>query len=452
MDATLQRLARDVLGCEFRSLPREAVHEARRRLIDSVACAAAASAEPFCGRIRSFAGRYAGTPSARLWGSGERTSIEMAAFANGTLVRYLDYSDTWLGRTAGHPSDMIAALVALAEAYEQDGAALLTAIVVAYELYCGLCDSVALQAHGLDQSTAAAIGTAGGAARLLGCDEAQAVHALALALAPNLQLYNVRCGTLSDWKGCAGPNGARNGVFAALLAREGFTGPSAVIEGKGGLREVLGPFDWLPAAALPRIVATHLKFHPVCYHGQSAVDAALALRSKLPLDEIAAIEVETYEAALRAMASDPQRWAPTTRETADHSLPYTIAMALREGRLDSQACEPPRLGDPATKSVMDKVRVTSSPEMTAAFPQRAPARLTLRGTDGSTHTWLQDHPKGNAANPLSDAELEAKFFQLYGPWGTHDAARRTLDLLWSADRLGNVRALVDALCVAAAPA
>jgi 2-methylcitrate dehydratase len=90
--------------------------------------------------------------------------------------------------------------------------------------------------------------------------------------------------------------------------------------------------------------------------------------------------------------------------------------------------------------------------MTAAFPQRAPARLTLRGTDGSTHTWLQDHPKGNAANPLSDAELEAKFFQLYGPWGTHDAARRTLDLLWSADRLGNVRALVDALCVAAASA
>jgi 2-methylcitrate dehydratase len=127
-------------------------------------------------------------------------------------------------------------------------------------------------------------------------------------------------------------------------------------------------------------------------------------------------------------------------------------MALREGRLASQAYEPQRLGDPATKHLMDKVRVTSSPEMTAAFPARAQSRLTLRGTDGSTHTWLQDHPKGNAANPLSDQELEAKFFQLYAPWGAESAARRTLDLLWSVDRLGNVGALVDALCVAAAPA
>jgi 2-methylcitrate dehydratase len=402
MDATTRRLARQALATDFGRLPPQAVHETKRRLIDSVACAAAAYPEPFCGRIRAFAGRYAGTPDARIWGSGERSSVEMAGFANGTMLRYLDYSDTWLGKTAGHPSDMIGALVGVAEAYQADGAALLTAIVVAYELYCGLCDSVALQARGIDQSTAAAVGAAAGAARLLGLDEERLANALALGLAPNLHLYIVRSGALSDWKGCAGPNGARNGVFAALLAREGFTGPTAVVEGKGGLADVLGAFDWQPPREIPRIVDTHLKFHPVCYHGQSAIDAALALRGKLPLEAIATIEVETYEAAFRAMGSDPQRWAPETRETADHSLPYTIAVARREGRLGSEAYAQERLGDAETKRLMDRIRVAASTAMTAAFPARAQTRVTLRGTDGSVHSHLQDHPKGHAANPLSE--------------------------------------------------
>lgn len=446
MDATIRRLAADALATDFVALPAVARHEAKRRLIDSVACAAAAHPEPFCKRILAFAGRYTGTPAARLWGSGETTSLEMAAFANGTLVRYLDYSDTFLGRSAGHPSDMIPALVAVAEAQAADGAALLAAIVVAYELYCSLCDSVAMQPRGIDQATAAAVGAAAGAGRLLGLDADGMANALALALAPNLHLYNVRSGTLSDWKGCAGPNGARNGVFAALLAREGITGPTAPVEGKGGLCEVLGAFEWQAPRALPRIVATHLKFHPVCYHGQSAIDAALALRGQLPLDEIAAIEVETYEAAFRAMGSDPQRWAPSTRETADHSLPYTIAVALREGRLASEAYQPERLADPATKRLMDRIRVCTSAELTATFPVRAQTRVTLRGRDGSVHSHLQDNPKGHAANPLTDAELEAKFVQLYAAWGPEAAARRTLDALWSVDAMAHVGALVDRLC------
>src|SRR6478735_7029452 len=101
MDATTRRLARYAFGTDFSRLPGEAIHECRRRLVDSIACAAAASPEPFCGRVRTLAGRYSGSPSARLWGTGERTSVEMAAFANGTMLRYLDYSDTYLGKSAG---------------------------------------------------------------------------------------------------------------------------------------------------------------------------------------------------------------------------------------------------------------------------------------------------------------------------------------------------------------
>lgn len=447
MDATTLRIARHVHRLDFGGLAPEAVHEARRRLIDSAACAAAASVEPFCATLNAFAARYSSTPSARIWGSGQPTSPEMAAFANGTMLRYLDHSDTVLARTNGHPSDMIGGLVAIGEAFGCSGSKLVTAIVAAYEIYCGLCESVALQARGIDQGTAAAVGTAAGAAKLLGLGETQIAEAFSLALASNLHLYNVRSGALSDWKGCAGPNGARNGVFAALLAREGVGGPDAVVEGKGGLIDVVGLFEWrVGARALPLITRTHLKFHPVCYHGQSAVDAALALRGRAAPDDIEAIEIETYDAAYRAMGSGPERWAPANRETADHSLPYAVAMALRHGPLRADAYEGRHLRDEQTLDLMKKVRVSASAEMTEAFPEHAQTRVTLHLRDGTTFTHLQGNPRGNAANPLSDMELEAKFIDLFVPCGDAATARRTLHVLWSVDSLPRVGDWVDALC------
>jgi 2-methylcitrate dehydratase len=446
MDDTTQQLARFAWEANISRLPDEAVHECKRRLIDSIACAAAAYPEPFCVRTRGFAERYSGTHSARIWGSGARTSVEMAAFANGTMLRYLDYSDTYLGKTAGHPSDMLGALVAVAEAFKCDGASLVTAIVLAYEIYCGLCDSVSLQSRGFDQATCAVVGTAAGAGKLLGLTVEQLGHALSLALAPNLHLYNVRCGELSDWKACAGPNGARNGVFAALLARDGFTGPSAVIEGKGGLFDAVTPFEWcFGAGEMPLITGTHLKYHPVCYHGQAAIDAALKLHGAVPVDEIADIQVETYESAFQGMGADSQRWAPTTRETADHSLPYTIAMTLQHGGLTPESYAPERLRDPRTKLLMDKIRIVSTPSMTADYPHKVQARITIRSTHGLVYTHLQTLPKGHALNPLSDSELEAKFLQLYPPFGDASAARHSLDVLWSLDKLDNVGAIVDAI-------
>ncbi|KWF24848.1 MmgE/PrpD family protein [Burkholderia pseudomultivorans] len=447
MDATTLRIARYAREADYTRLAPDAIHECRRRLVDSVACAAAASAEALCAGLRAFAARYSAVPAARLWGSGQPTSPEMAAFVNGTMLRYVDYSDTVLAKTNGHPSDMIGGLVAVGEAFGCDGASLVTAIVVAYEVYCSLCASVPLQARGIDQGTAAAAGTAVGAARLLDLSHMQIAQALSLTLASNLHLYNVRSGELSDWKGCGGPNGSRNGVFAALLAREGITGPSAAVEGKGGLFEVVGAFDWqVGSAALPLITQTHLKLHPVCYHGQSAVDAALALRGHVSPDSIAAIEIETYDAAYRAMGSDPERWAPSNRETADHSLPYAVAAALKWGCLTADAYEDQHLRDAEILSLMEKIRVCTSPEMTKAFPVHAQTRITLRMHDGTVHTHLQDNPKGNAANPLSDDELEVKFVHSFAPWGDAAEARRTLDVLWSVDRLPRVADLVDALC------
>lgn len=447
MDLTTQRLAHYSHAFKLGSLDAHSLHECRLRLVDAAASAIAAYREPFCEHVRGFASRFTGPRNARLWGSGQRASLEMAAFANGTTLRYLDFSDTYMSRNAGHPSDMIGALVATAEAMDRSGEALTAALVVAYELYCGLCDAVALRDHGVDQATCAAVGTAAGVGRLLGLNEEQLGEAISLALAPNVHLYNVRKGTLSEWKGCAGPNGARNGVFAAMLAAEGVAGPTAVVEGEGGLFEVVGRFDWtVGERAAPRIVETHLKLHPVCYHGQSAIDSILALRAQLKPEDIESIDVETYDAAFHMVAGDAQRWAPTTRETADHSLPFTVAVALMDGRLSAAAYAPDRLVDPVTLALARKVRVVRSSELTAQFPEKLAIRFTVRSRDGSVLSCAQDWPKGHAMNRAPDGEVEAKFIMAYEEWRGAAAARDALKVLRAADRLPKAAMLVDMLC------
>lgn len=449
MDKTMQALARLAAETELADLPETAIHEAKRRIIDSIGCAAVASNQPFCGKIREIAARYDGRPSARIWGSSIRSSVEMAAFANGVMIRYLELNDTCLAKSAGHPSDMIGGLVALAEGIEAEGPALLAAVVVAYEVYCGLCASVALQPEHLDQGICAALGTAAGASRLLGLSRAEAANALALALAPNLPLYNVRHGVLSDWKACAGPNGVRNGLFAALLARDGVSGPTAAFEGKAGLFDVVGRFDFVFGSDPGlHIAKTHVKFYPVCYHGQSAVDAAIRLHGDgVPVAAIADVHVETYQAAVNAMADERGKWAPTTRETADHSLPFSVAVSLLKGQLAADDYADERLVDAETLGLMEKVRVSASAEMTADYPRSAQTRITVKSADGATYGAFQKVPKGNAANPLSDAELEQKLRALYPANGKADTVQRILDVAWSLEDCRNVGVLVDAIDV-----
>lgn len=446
MDASLQRLARYVQKVSREGVSAQALHAAKRRLIDSLGCAAAAFPEPFCQQLRQFGGAYSHSEHrARIWGTEQTTSLEMAALVNGTMLRYLDLSDTVLSRSNGHPSDMIGALLAVAEVRKASGLALLQAIVTSYEIYVSLCDAVAMAGKGFDQATSAAVGSAGGVAMLLGLNEQQTAHALSLALSGHLHLFNVRCGELSDWKGCAGPNAARHGVFSALLAQADISGPSAPIEGKGGLTTVLGSFDWKLGEGPERILNTHLKLHPVCYHGQSAVDAALALRQQVPLDQVQGVHITTYEAAFSGMGNDPQRWAPANRETADHSLPYVVATVWEEGVLLPQAYERDQLERADRLAWMQRITVESCPQMTQEFPARSQVRMAVTDLQGHTTVHAQFNPRGHANEPISDAELERKFLSNFGPWGSAQQAQHLLDKAWQLDASPQLQPLLDLL-------
>src|SRR6266567_7292844 len=278
MKTLAEQLADYAVGLKFEDLPAPVVREVKRRVIDSVGCALGAwNAEP-CAIARRVASAFTAGRGATLLGTRHRAPPDWAAFANGCLVRYLDYNDTYLSKEPAHPSDNIPAALAIAEAEQADGRELLLAIALAYEVQCRLCDAASLRTQGWDHVTYGAFSSALAAARLMRLEAARTRHAINIAGVASAALRQSRVGELSHWKGCAFANAARHGIFAALLAREGMTGPAPIFEGEKGFQALVsGPLDarveeWGKAGDL-MILNTSIKFWPAEYHSQSAIEA-----------------------------------------------------------------------------------------------------------------------------------------------------------------------------------
>src|SRR5258706_1248604 len=323
MSRTLaEKLAGFAVGLRFDDLPAPVVHEVKRRVIDSIGCAFGAwNAEP-CIIARRLASTFSAERGAMLLGTRHQAPLDWAVFANGCLVRYLDYNDTYLSKEPAHPSDNIPAAIAVAEAEHANGRELITAIALGYEVQCRLCDAASLRARGWDHVTYGAFSTAGAAARLMRLDAERTRHAIGIAAVASAALRQSRVGELSHWKGCAFANAARHGVFAALLARAGMTGPSPIFEGENGFEKLVsGPLDdfRLPTVTtrrdLPKddfmILKTSIKFWPAEYHSQSAIEAALKLRTQIKdIAEVESVRIESHAAAVDIIGSEPENWHP----------------------------------------------------------------------------------------------------------------------------------------------
>lgn len=438
MDATTAALVDFSLRSNFAALPKDTVHETVRRLIDAFGCAMGAFDEALCRSARTLASEVSGKSKATVWGTDIVTTPDAAAFANGVMVRYLDISDTFFGVSRGHPSDMISAVLAVAEAEKSDGKSVINAVALAYDVYCSFCTDVDINSKGWDQPTYSILGAVAGAGKLMNLNREQMGEAIALALAPNMALFQTRQGDISAWKGCAGANASRNAVFAATIARAGFTGPTAVFEGKGGMMDIVGKFTWNLPKGEHLIGQTHMKPLAVCYHGQSSILAALELRPKLVIDDIAEIRIDSYKAAVAMMGIEKNRWAPTTRETADHSMPYCVAIALLDGEISGKSFDEKRFSEPAVVALMQKVKVSEDPALNEQYPEGSPGRVTIRMKNGEVHKCEIRYPAGHARNPMDDRTLEAKFRDMLSARATTDQANRMLKRLWDFEKLTDI--------------
>jgi 2-methylcitrate dehydratase len=442
-----ERLSAYAAGLRFEDLPPEAVHEAKRRLIDSLGCAMGAYSSEPATIARIVAQTVSSTLPATVLGTSHRSSPEMAAFANGVLFRYLDYNDTYLSKEPAHPSDNLAAILAVAEPQNASGSEIIAATVLAYEIQCRLCDAASIRARGWDHVTYGSFSTSLAAGRLLGLNEEQLTHAQGLAGVPNNAMRQTRVGMLSHWKGCAFANASRNGVFAALLAKNGMTGPSDVFEGEMGFwKQISGPFelDTLGGNGVPfMITQTYIKFYPAEYHSQSAIDAVLELREQLTdVNEIEKITIETFNAAVEIIGGEPEKWRPTTRETADHSLPYCVAVALTDGRVTLESFDKSHLRNENLLSLVQKIEVKADAELNAKYPEGIPNRLRIRTKSGRTLEKEVTFPRGHARNPMTDAEVERKFHTLAAPLLPEARIAEALDRCWTLERQADIGALL----------
>ncbi len=339
------RMVDFALGVRFESLPDVVVDEARRRWVDVIGCAIGALREDAPCIARKAASATAGSNAVKLIGGGT-AAVDWAAFSNGVHFRYLDCNDTYLSLEPAHPSDNWSAILAFGQSRSLPGREWIAAAAAAYEIQCRLCDAASIRARGWDHVTYGAISTALASSRLLGLGREQALSAVGIAGTTSPALRLTRAGELSMWKGCAFAHAARNGVFAALLAEAGMSGPAPLFEGEMGFfQQVSGPFELQklggPSADDWMLPKTSIKFVPAEYHSQSAIAAAFELRRQIPdPSRIRSIEIATFRTAVEIIAKDPEKWKPKTRETADHSLPYCTAAALVDGEITARQFAP----------------------------------------------------------------------------------------------------------------
>jgi 2-methylcitrate dehydratase len=457
------RLARYCQSLCYDDLPGNVVHEVKRRVLDSLGCALGAWNAPPCRIARRIAQSVNVPGAATVWGTNQKTLPDLATFANGALVRYFDFNDTYLAKEPAHPSDNLAAVLAVGEAARASGKRVIQAVALAYEVHCRLCDAAALRPRGWDHVTYGPFSSAIGAAKVMKLSDAQTLQAINLAGVANIALRQTRVGDLSMWKACAFSNAARNGVFAAMLAKQGMTGPAPIFEGeKGFMKVVSGPFE-LPlfggekahSEPVPfKILDTYIKHYPVEYHAQTAVEAALALREDMlkaegieALGSITDVEIGSYDVAIEIIGRDPEKWRPRTRETADHSFPYCVAAALLDGKMTIRSFEAKRLGDSVLGELIQKVRVVPQPEFVGRYPHAMPTRITVR-TKAGHYVKQVDHPLGHPENRMSDHEVEDKFRRLAA--GKLEPARRNklIDLVWGLDQIKDIGVLMPVLRIA----
>ena len=391
MDTTTEKLVEFATRLRYEDLSAKAIEAAKARILSTLAVSLAAFDMEPVRIVRKLAQPVAAGPAARIFGSLVATTPDMAAFVNSAMVRCLDMSDSTVMSAVSHPADALPAILAVAEAENLSGKDLLLAMAISYEVQCRFVEVVPYNHHGWDQTPVVALGAALGCARLLNLPPSMMAHAVSLAVVPNIALNQTRTGTLSMWKGMAGPQGARAGVNAAYMAREGMTGPDGVFEGKYGFWHQLmagKTFDVPIPTTFERhtyaVQQTMIKSFPTRFNCQVPVFAAQKLRAMVHLSDITSLKIESIRQAFARWMDVPEIWKPETRETADHSLPCTVAMALLDGTITPKMMDSGRFKD---SDVLALMRLCTL-EMPDAFADLAPetrcCRITATLKNGNT--------------------------------------------------------------------
>jgi 2-methylcitrate dehydratase len=436
-----EQLAAFVVRASYDALAPEARDALRARVLDSLGCAIGAVEGEPVQLVRAHIRDFGRASHATLIGGG-RTAPDHAAFYNGALVRYLDFNDAYVARGEScHPSDNLGAVLAATEYAGGSGETFLTALAVAYQVQCRLSDVAPVRHRGFDHTTQGSYAAAAGVARALGLDATRTANALAIAGTGFNALRVTRTGALSHWKGLAYPNTAFGATHATFLASRGVTGPPEVFEGnKGFMDAIAGRFelDWT-REDLARVTRTGIKKFNAEYHSQSALEGVLELKAAHGFEaaDVIRLEIDIFDVAYHIIGGGEEgdKTVVRTKEEADHSLPYMIAVALLDGQVLPAQYRPERIQREDVQTLLREVTVRRSDEYSRRFPDEMPCRVAVTLRDGRRLVVEKRDFEGFPTRPMPWGRVVDKFEGLAAPYTTRQLRARIVETVEGLDKV-----------------
>lgn len=443
------KMARWAAGVEYKHLTEDAIYQAKRLFLDSVGCALGGFQQHDVKIALAALKEIAGRGRSTVIGTGARIDAASAALVNALMMRSMDYNDVYWKQDPSHPSDIFPAAMACCERARSDGRELIVGLVLGHEFDMRLCEAAfpGIRERGWHHATLTAFASPIVAGRLIRLHWEQIQHAIGISASRHCTLGAVTAGNLTMMKNTADPMATQSGVLAALLAEKGYTGPEHVLDGKEGLTQCLGPAWKLNALTDGlgeswRITQCGMKFFPAEALTHTPISAVLDLvkENDLRAEQVEKIEIHSLARAADIL-SDPSKYDPRTKETADHSLPYVIAVALVDRRVTPAQFEMNRILSKEVRAQLKKVVVLADAEIERLFPamQRAAVKIIMR--NGAVFCKQLDYPKGDARNPLTDGEIEEKFRSLADRVLSSRAQDRLIAAIWELDRCASATKL-----------
>lgn len=453
MATMTESLAQFTVDLTYDRIPADARAAAKRFIFDSVGCALGGLKQEDPKIYRRVLGLLGGNEHATIIGTDEKASLVHAALVNSLLIRVMDYNDIYWMQDPSHPSDIIPAALSTGEYAGKSGAEILTAIVIAYEIEMRLCEFAVpgIRERGWHHATLTQFASPYAAGKMLDLDVGQLVNAAGISGSAHCSTGSVTAGKLTMMKNTVDPLATAAGVEAALLAKEGYTGPEHAIDGKEGLMHCLGD-GWDSSKMLDglgesfRITQCGMKAHPTEALTHAPITATLNLirNNGIAPDAIAGVEVKTISRASDIL-SDPSKYDPQSKETADHSLPYCLAAACARGKVTPQEFTDESIRDADIRRFLPLIKVTAEPEYEALFPEKQPNHVRILTTDGGSFEEYVEYPKGHQKSPMNRDELVVKFAALASPEFSNEKVEEIYELIDRFDELENAQPFFEAV-------
>ena len=417
-----QQISEFAVGLKYDDLPQEVVTEVKRYLYDSIGCAYGGYHTRDVNILRDIYKDMGGKQEATVIGFGDKIPAVNATLVNSLMIRALDFNDIYWKEDPSHPSDLIPAALNVGEMVDASMKEVIVAIVLAYEFEQRLCEFAVpgVRERKWHHATLTQFVSPIVAGKLLGLTVDQMTNAIGINGSHNHTVGCPTAGKLTMMKNTVDPLAVQAGVFAALMAQKGYSGTTAIFEGKEGLMDVYGP-DWdlqKLAGGLGesfKILECGMKAFPTEALTHTHITATLKaiINNDINYDDIEQVTVTTIARACDILF-DPHKYRPESRETADHSLPYCIAAAIIDRQITTDTFSDEKLEDPRIWEVIDKIKGDASLEFEKMFPAKQPSKVVVRTKDGKEFSEYLEYPKGDPREPMTIDDLKAKFNALSG--------------------------------------